>query len=203
MNTNIILTILLLFYFIIIFISVLRKKEIFFKTAFYIGLVIIIITVYNNLLLISGKVTIFLSIFIGLISYLIAVASLNFKISNQTINCIFNFNNYIYCKKKIFKTIITSVYEEILWRGSIFYIFNSNMQIVILSFLFSILHIGKKITVIECIELFIFSLIEYIILVYSQNILNCIIVHIAKNIFIILLDRSINKEKIKGNEYVR
>lgn len=89
---------------------------------------------------------------------------------------------------------MTSIYEELIWRGGIFYFYNTPGEIIILSLIFSFLHLSKKISIRECLELIIFSLIEYMLLIYTQNIINCIIVHAIRNIFIILLDFSIKKE---------
>lgn len=193
------LRVLLFFYFITILISILKKRNVLFQISFYIGLVIIFITVYNNLLILNGTVKPLLCLCIGLISYIIAVSVFNFTINLDSIKCIYKIENYLYCKVDILKTIVASIYEELFWRGSIFYIISSHEAIIVLSFLFSTLHIGKKITIREFMELTFFSLIEFIILIYTQNILNCIIVHAIRNTFIILLNFEITQKK-RGEE---
>lgn len=199
MFKNILLSSLFLFYFIVILITALKKKEILFKLAFYIGLVIISISFFSNLMLFSGYFMPVCSVAFGFISYLIAVLLINFHINPEAVKCISKYKNYSYCKNKIFKTIFTSTYEEFLWRGSLYYFFNNNIHIIILSSVFSFLHIGKKITVWNYTELFLFSMIEYFVLMETQNILNCIMIHAIRNIFIILLDFNITQENVRSD----
>ena len=127
------------------------------------------------------------SLVVGIFLYVLSVFMKNGRITPECFLVITKGRLYRGNLKKLVHSIWKSSYEELLWRNS-FIVFSRDWWVTyLLSFLFAVSHFKKKIKITEICELFIFSLLEYYVIIYTQNILNCIIIHAVRNICVILL----------------
>lgn len=124
------------------------------------------------------------SLVAGIIFYALSVFVINGRVTSECFLIIAKWRLYKENLRALMHSIWKSSYEELLWRHSFIVLSKKWWLVCILSFLFAISHLKKNY---EIIELFIFSLIEYCIVIYTHNILNCIVIHAVRNICVILL----------------
>lgn len=135
-----------------------------------------------------------IGIFVGLSFFIVRNMSIimRIKLNGLKVGTIFR-------RVELYKEIITNFYtsaiEEIIWRGVLQRALGYNLKsALIISIIFVISHIKRRMRYWDMIELFLLSFVLGIIMLRTNSIIYCYLFHVSRNLFVIFI-----RYFVKGN----